>query len=117
VASDFIRATLDMLAYERESDSTLVVGAGIPITWTRAPEGVTARGIHTWWGILDITARSVGRNARITVRGVRPPGGVEVRAPFGAMPTAVRVNGKPAQLHDGRAVSVRAPAVVEFEYR
>ena len=115
VASDFIRATLDLLVYERESDSTLVVGAGIPLEWARARGGVTARGIHSWWGTLDLTVRSVGRTVRYTVAGVRAPGGIEVCAPFGAVPRAVRVNGRSAEL-DGRVVVVSAPAVVEFEY-
>ena len=30
VGSDYIQRFLDMLAYERESDSTLVIGAGVP---------------------------------------------------------------------------------------
>src|SRR5688500_8752270 len=33
VGSDFIRSALDMFAYERESDSSLVIGAGIPEKW------------------------------------------------------------------------------------
>ena len=116
VASDFIRATLDLLAYERESDSTLVIGAGIPIGWARAPRGVTVRGVHTWWGTLDFTVRSAGRTVRYTVSGAVAPGGTEIRAPFGAVPRAVRVNGRLTQLHAGRAVMVSAPGVVEFEY-
>ena len=116
VASDFMRATLDMLEYEREGDSTLVIGAGIPVAWARAPKGVTARGIHTWWGKLDFTVRSSGRTVRYTVAGVTPPGGIEIRAPFDARPRAVRVNGQVVQMHDGRAVVAGAPAMVEFDY-
>ena len=116
VASDFIRATLDLLAYERESDSTLVVGAGIPLTWARSPQGVTARGIHTWWGTLAFTVRSAGRTVRYSVSGPSAPVGLVIYAPFGAAPRAVRVNGRPATLKDGRTIVARAPAVVEFEY-
>jgi hypothetical protein len=117
VASDFIRATLDMLAFERERDSTLVVGAGIPLAWARTNSGVTASGIHTWWGSLDLRIRSAGSAIRVNVDGVQPPGGIELYAPFGRLPRAVTVNGAPARMIDGgRAVMVRAPAVVEFLY-
>lgn len=117
VLSDFVRATLDRLAYEREHDSTLVVGAGIPFAWAHAATGVTVRGVHTWWGQLALSMRPRGANVRIDIAGVFPPGGIEVHAPFGRVPRAVTVNGAPAALTDGgRAVSIRAPAVVEFVY-
>ena len=117
VASDFMRATLDMLAYERERDSTLVVGAGIPIAWARADSGVTVRGLRTWWGALDLRVARVGSSVRLTIAGVRPPGGIEVRAPFGARPTAALVDGASVALvNEGTAVRLRGPATVEFRY-
>ena len=117
VASDFMRATLDMIAYERERDSTLVVGAGIPLAWARADSGVTVHGLRTWWGPLDLRVLRVGDAVRATIGGVSPPGGVELRAPFGAMPRTVLVNGVAATpIDSGRAVVVRAPATVEFRY-
>jgi hypothetical protein len=119
VESDFIRATLDMVEYERESDSTLVVGAGIPLAWARSASGVTARGIHTWWGTLDLTMRraGTGTGVTVTVAGVTPPNGIEVRAPFGAAPRSALVNSiKTELIKNGRAVIVRAPAKIEFQY-
>lgn len=116
VASDMIRATLDLLVHEREGDSTLVVGAGIPLDWARAADGVTVRGVHTWWGTLAFTVRPAGTAVRMMVDGVHPPGGIVVCAPFGGVPRAVRVNGRATNMLDGRAVIVRAPAIVEFEY-
>jgi hypothetical protein len=112
-----MRATLDMIAYERERDSTLVVGAGVPLAWAGADSGVTVRGLRTWWGALDLRISRTGDAVRITLAGVVPPGGVELRAPFGAVPKSVLVNGVPATLIDsGRAVLVRAPASVELRY-
>jgi len=117
VMSDFIRATLDMLAYERESDSTLVVGAGVPIAWARDPAGITVRGLRTRWGALELTSRPSGRHVRMTLRGVTPPGGIELRAPYGALPQAVFVDGVRTPTTDGgRAVRLRAPAIVELDY-
>ena len=117
VLSDFARATLDMIAYEREGDSTLVVGAAIPLDWARAADGVRVRGVRTWWGALALTMRGTGKTVRVTVDGVRPPGGVELMAPFGAVPRAATVDGRPAAMtNGGRAVLLRGPAVVEFLY-
>ena len=117
VASDFMRATLDMLAYERERDSTLVVGAGIPIAWARADSGVTVQGLRTWWGALDLRVTRAGSAVRMVISGVHPPAGLEVRAPFGARPTAALVDGSPvALINDGTAVRLRGPATVEFRY-
>src|SRR6185436_3465685 len=33
VGSDFVRSVIDLLAYERESDDALVLGAGVPASW------------------------------------------------------------------------------------
>jgi hypothetical protein len=116
VASDFIRASLDMIAYERESDSTLVVGAGIPFEWANDPKGVTVRGLRTWWGSLSLRAEPSTSGVRVTVSGVRPPGGIELHAPFGRSVRSVRVNGKPVALAGTGSVVLRAPATVEWVY-
>ena len=121
VASDFMRATLDMLAYEREADATLVVGAGIPIGWARSKSGVVVTGLRTWWGALSLNVQGVGGGAngavRVTLSGVMPPGGIELRAPFGAMPREVLVGGvRGTLIDDGRAVRLRGAATVEFRY-
>ena len=115
VASDFIRSTLDLIAYERERDSTLVVGAGIPYEWAHDPHGVTVTGLHTWWGVLSLSAKPMSNAIRMTIDGVAPPKGIEVHAPFGRAVRSVRVNGRPATLEHG-AVIVHAPATVDFVY-
>jgi len=51
IASDFIRSALDLLAYERESDDALVLGAGVPEAWWRAGP-VAVEGLVTPWGPL-----------------------------------------------------------------
>lgn len=52
ISSDFLRAALDLLAYEREARGSLVLAAGIPQAWRMAGDiGVT--GLSTAWGRLD----------------------------------------------------------------
>jgi hypothetical protein len=86
VGSDFIRSVLDLFAYEREADSSLVVAAGIPDRWLEGGEAVSVRGLRTWYGPLDVTARRDASGAtRVTVAGLDsiPPGGIVVQRPDG----------------------------------
>ena len=115
VASDFIRATLDLLAYEREADSTLVVGAGVPFAWANDARGVTVRGLRTWWGTLSLRESPVAGGIRVSVDGAHPPGGIELHAPFGRPFREARVNGRAVRTTNGMIV-VRSPAIVEFLY-
>jgi hypothetical protein len=80
VGSDFIRSTLDMLAYEDDADSSLVIGAGVPDEWL-AGEGVRVSGLHTTYGPLSFRMTREGEYVDVAVDGgVRVPrGGVVVR--------------------------------------
>jgi len=119
VGSDFIRSFLDLFAYDRESDSTLVLGAGIPERWARSTAGVAIRGLRTPYGILDLTEREQGDTAWLKISGtLRPPGsGLIARAPFPRRPRTATVNGVPATLTAGGGVIVHAlPSTVRFTY-
>ena len=120
VGSDFIRSVLDMFAYEREFDSSLVVGAGVPEAWARADSGVVVRALATPFGRLDLTVRSVAADrARVRVGGALrpPPGGVVVRAPFPRRPRGATLDGVPVALTASGEATVHAlPAEIEFRY-
>ncbi|HEU4630352.1 MAG TPA: discoidin domain-containing protein [Gemmatimonadaceae bacterium] len=84
--SDFIRSVLDLFAYEREADSSLVVTAGIPDRWLEGGHEVAVRGLRTWYGPLDVSVRRGANGAtRVTLGGLTrlPPGGIVVRRPDG----------------------------------
>jgi hypothetical protein len=113
VGSDFVRSVLDLLAYERESDSTLVIAAGVPSAWVVEPPGLAVRGLSTSFGPLGYTLCE--RGGRIEARidaGLRvPPGGVVLRAP-GSFRRA-SVNGSPAAIGPAGEVLLRQlPATV-----
>lgn len=83
VASDFIRSALDMLVYERESDQSLVLAAGVSAKW-RAGEGVTVQALRTPWGRLSYQLRAQGeRRAILQVEAGLdiPPGGLRFALP------------------------------------
>jgi hypothetical protein len=88
VGSDFVRSFIDMLAYERESDDALVLGAGIPDSWL--DRGVRVRNLRTIYGPLDFWARRDGGRVIVTISGVRvPKGGIVLRLP-GASERVIR---------------------------
>ena len=84
VGTDFVRSTLDLLAYERESDSSLVIAAGVPNAWL-ADSGVIVRGLRTRWGSLSYRlSREAGGRLRLDIEdtGLRvPAGGIVVNVP------------------------------------
>ena len=66
VSSDYIRSALDLMAYERETDATLVLGAGLQPEW-RAHGDVEVRGLSTPYGRLDYRLR---RGTRLIASGL-----------------------------------------------
>jgi hypothetical protein len=117
VGSDYIRSVLDMFAFERESDSSLVVGAGIPESWVMDKPGVTVRKLSTHYGLLSYTMRNENGNVRVSMQSgmTIPPGGVVVHAPFAHPAREVRVNGLVTQPSADGGVVVRSlPAEVVF---
>jgi hypothetical protein len=80
VASDFIRAALDLFAYERTEDKAMVLAAGVPRAWLEA--GFAVRGLRTPWGALSYEVRrSRGALVLAVPRDCAlPPGGLVVPA-------------------------------------
>jgi hypothetical protein len=82
VGSDFIRSLVDFFAYERESDDSLVIAAGVPLEW--ATEGVSVDGLRTHYGPLVFSMQPEGGAIRVRIEdGVAvPAGGIVVQTPF-----------------------------------
>ena len=95
VAADFLRSFLDLFAYERDSDGTLVLGAGVPAAWMRAPGGVAVSGLRTRWGSLDLRISAEGSEVRVRAAGTAaPPGGFAIPWPLPGAPAAASVDGE-----------------------
>ena len=67
ISSDFIRATLDRLAYERDSDRALVLAAGVPRDWLAS--GVVVRRLPTRHGALSYRLQRDGSDGALDGRG------------------------------------------------
>ncbi|MBC7655862.1 MAG: discoidin domain-containing protein [Frankiaceae bacterium] len=80
VASDYVRSVLDMFAYERESDQSLVIAAGIPDPWLDG-EGIAVSKLRTPHGLLSYTLRREKGVLllRIDAGLVVPEGGIVLR--------------------------------------
>jgi len=118
VASDFIRATLDLFAYERDADRAIVLAAGIAPAWLDQG-GVAVRNLRTPYGRLSYTLRR--DRGRVTLRlapgSARPPGGFIFVWPGEKPPRSATINGKPA-LFSGAELRIGAlPASVLIDGR
>ena len=111
VSSDFIRSALDLFAYEREPEATLVLGAGLKAQWL-AQGDIAVQGLSTAYGPLDyrLERTAQGWVLRLQQAGTR----VRLAWPEGAaLPTATRDGQLLAW--DGRELPLPgAPAVVQL---
>jgi hypothetical protein len=115
ISSDFIRATLDRLAYERDSDHALVLAAGVPREWLLS--GVAVRGLPTQHGALSYRLQREGPAVHLSVEAgmTLPAGGLWFAWPGDdALPQA-SVDGRAASW-SGRALRIPSlPAQVRLE--
>ncbi|NLA68913.1 MAG: coagulation factor 5/8 type domain-containing protein [Gammaproteobacteria bacterium] len=118
VASDFVRSALDMFAYQREADDSIVLAAGLPLEWL--DHGVGMRGLHVPGGILDYSLRR-GTEGVVLVIGdglQPPPGGLVLPWPWtGETPGPTTVNGAEAAWQDGELRIRDLPARVHVAPR
>ena len=111
VASDFIRSALDMFAYERESDRSMVLAAGLPAAWLQGA-GVAIERLRTPWGMLGYSLRRDASRLVLAVHKATalPPGGLVFPWPLAEPPGCVRLQGRPARFDNGEIVISSVPA-------
>jgi hypothetical protein len=116
VASDFVRSALDMFAYTREVDDSIVLAAGIPAGWLEG-EGIAIRGLRTPNGKLDYSLRRVDGKLELQVgEGLKlPAGGLVLPWPYGSAPGKATVNGKPIPWKEDELRILSLPAKVSIE--
>lgn len=114
VASDFVRSALDMFAYVREADDSLVLAAGVPADWFE--HGVALHGMHTPHGRLGYRLHREGDRLVLEVAedAGLPPGGLVLPWPYAGQPGAATLDGMPLDW-EGRELRVpHAGARVEM---
>lgn len=112
VGSDFVRSALDMFAYVREVDGSLVLAAGVPAAWL--DEGVALRGMRTPQGTVGYSLRRDGDALLLNVAAGSglPEGGLVLQWPYSSVPGATTIDGQPAQWQGNELRITRAGARV-----
>lgn len=83
IASDFVRSALDLFAYDRESDHSMVLAAGVQPTWLQG-DGIAIRDLRTPYGRLGYTLTAKGNEVTLTLtQPIHPPGGLILSLPSG----------------------------------
>lgn len=114
VASDFIRSALDLFAYEREADHSLVLAAGVPESWLDG-DGIAIEHLRTPYGELGYRIGRIGGRIALHVdAGARPPGGFVFAWPAAKPPKPVTVDGKPVEWKGGELHFAAAPADIDM---
>ena len=118
VGSDYIRSFLDMLAFERESDSSLVIGAGVRDEWVKEDPGIRVSNLSTEYGPLNYDMRAIGKVVTVNLRtGIRmPPGGIVVWSPLEQPILSAAVDGVPAAIKGAEVRVRKLPAIVTIRY-
>lgn len=81
VASDYGRSVLDMFAFERPADETLVLMGGVPAEWLKK-DGFAVRNLRTVYGPLSYSYRIEGNKRILEIGELNlPPGGIAISWP------------------------------------
>ncbi|WP_347304547.1 discoidin domain-containing protein (plasmid) [Croceibacterium sp. TMG7-5b_MA50] len=117
VASDFIRAALDLFAYEDIGADRLVLAAGLTPTWL-AGDGVRISGLRTRWGTINFAGREHNGGLEMLVTGTAvPPNGFAVPWPLSGLPGRALVNGNSVPVIDGTLILPAGSATIRWEPR
>ena len=116
VASDFVRSALDMFAYSRDVDDSLVLAAGVPTRWLEG-KGVAIKGLRTPHGQLSYALSRTDKVLTLEVQPglLAPQGGLVLPWPFTGEPGDATINGEPAQWMNGELRIAHVPATVEVQ--
>lgn len=83
IASDFVRSALDLFAYDRASDGSMVLAAGVQPAWLEG-EGIAIRDLRTPYGRLGYSLTAKGKEVTLTLtQPIHPPGGLVLSLPSG----------------------------------
>jgi hypothetical protein len=117
VGSDFVRSALDMFAYVREVDDSIVLAAGIPADWLDG-EGIAINDLRTPYGKLGYSLRRDSGVLKLEVaEGLElPAGGLVLPWPYQGEPGKATVNGKPVEWKDGEVRIRSLPASVRMAH-
>ena len=120
ISAEFILAACSLFAYERGSDQSLVLAAGIPFKWLTDGSPIGIENLPTYYGKLSFSLSLEDKNTlclSLTGTLAMPPGGIAVKPPLPRPIRSVEVNGEALESFepDGFTFS-QCPAVVVVRF-
>jgi hypothetical protein len=97
ISAEYILSVCSMFAYERESDRSLVLAAGMSPEWLEDGFEVAVEGLATYYGKISYALRLENQDTLHLNLGEGisvPPGGIVVRPPLAQPIRAVKINGR-----------------------
>lgn len=120
VGSEFLNAARNMIVYENESDSSLVIGAGLYKEWIDSPMGVSIENLPTYYGNLSYSIKKESNNYKINIWGnLKIPSGKIILKNFnkGNNPLDIVINNKKStDFFDNEIFIKDFPAEVNIKY-
>jgi hypothetical protein len=118
VGSEFLRSFRSMLVYERERDTALVIGGGIPSSWVLHSPGVSVAGLPTAYGQVSFRLQGSGNAVTATISGPLHlvPGGVRLISPLDRPLRKVLLNGRPIEVVGEEIPISQLPANIQLQY-
>lgn len=120
VGSEYLRAVRTLFAFERESDRSLVIGAGLPPEWVDSPSGTQVKRFPTYYGTLNYRLHTDSPGQLVlSLSGdiSMPPGKIIVKPPIERPLKGMTVNGTAADTFDAFSATIgEFPAEVVLQY-
>ena len=113
VATDYARSLLDIFAYERPADESLVLMAGVPDRWLQK-DGFAVKNLRTPYGPLSYSFTVKGQTRVLEIAELKlPPGGIAVSWPE-KPPGAQTIRAGNARWIDKELRVGKLPFTIEF---
>lgn len=120
IGGEFVAAARSLFVYERDSDASLVLAAGVPEAWLRELDGIFIRGWPTAWGSLTYSLqwKEEGEAVLRLEPGLSlPAGGAVISLPRAERVAELLVNGSAQPVGEDGALRLRTcPAEVRVRF-
>lgn len=116
IGAEYVLTVRSMLVFELEHERALVIGAGIAASWLH-DGAVTARGLPTYYGTLDLRIVQVALSTiEVQLGGSIEPGvQLRVRPPLPGPLRSARVDGQPHAFEADGVTVDRVPATIVLQ--
>lgn len=109
IGAEYVYGFAALFAYERASDDTLVLAAGLPLEWFAHARTNGVENLATYYGSLTYSLRITGGEWKLEIAplAMPPHGGIEIRLPAAPHLKRILVNGKPHPVPADGVVKVK----------